>query len=165
VEDEPVDLVASVGPLDGTVALVREFLHRSGALRALALVEGAPGEPPALVDCARLAPVEVTVAERTVHLPHSIELDVEPPAVPEVRRLPPFEVDPEGGVVTGPIGGIEHLAQAVRALATQLGGRNVAVVQFETTTPDMPLSITARSGEPIVLSLGDEQYEMQPGWP
>jgi hypothetical protein len=55
----------------------------------------------------------------------------------------------------------------VRALAAALGGRNVALVQFETSDPEVPLSITARAeaGEPLVVSLGEEEFEMAPGWP
>jgi hypothetical protein len=157
---ERVDLLASVGPLDATVALLREFLHRSGALRAVALVDAGPAEGAAIVDCARLAPIEVTTGGRTVHLPHSIELDVEPPAVPDVRRLPPFDVDLQAGAVTGTIGGVRHLADAVRALARLLGGRNVAMIQFETTTPGLPFTISARGEETIVLAIGDDQYEL-----
>jgi hypothetical protein len=160
VADDAVQVVESVGSLDPTVLLLREFLHRSGALRAVAVVDGGPGDAPALVDCARLAPIEVTIAGNTVQLPHSAPLDVIGLPVPEVRQLPPFEVDAEAGTVAGAIGGIEHLAGAVRALAKTLGGRSVAMAQFETTTPDLPLAISARGDEPIVVSIGDEQFEL-----
>jgi len=41
------------------------------------------------------------------------------------------------------------------------------MVQFETNQPDAPLAITARAGrvDPLVLTLGDEEFEMGPGWP
>ena len=42
-----------------------------------------------------------------------------------------------------------------RALAAALGGRNVALVQFETSDPDAPLSVTARAewrGARVALS-------------
>jgi hypothetical protein len=97
------DVVESVGPLDFVVVLLREFLHRSGALRAVAIIDGAPGEEPALVDCPRLAPVEVTVGEHTVALAHSADLDAEPEKVPEVTQLPPFAVDRETGEITAPL--------------------------------------------------------------
>jgi hypothetical protein len=158
--DAPLELVGSVGPLDPVVVLLREFLHRSGALRATALVEGGPGEGAALVDCPRSAPVEVTVGERTVHLPHSVALSVDALPVPEVRQLPPFDVDLETGAVTGTLGGVHYLASAVLGLAGALGPRDVAMVQFETTTPGVPFTITARTGEPVVLAIGVEQYEL-----
>jgi hypothetical protein len=153
--------VDSVGSLDPTVVLLRNFLHRSGALRALAVVDGGPNDAPALVDCPRLAPIEVTIAGNTVHLPHSAPLDVIELPVPEVRQLPPFDVDAETGTVAGAIGGVEQLAGAVRALAHTLGGRSVAMVQFETTTPELPLTISARGSEPIVVAIGEEQFELE----
>jgi hypothetical protein len=55
----------------------------------------------------------------------------------------------------------------VRDLADVLGGRNVAMVQFETNQPEAPLAITARAGgvDPLVLALGEDEFEMEPGWP
>ena len=100
-EDDRIELVASVGALDGAVAALREFVHRSGALRAVGLVDRDPGEGPAVVECGRLAVIEVDFGDRIVHLPHGIELDVPTPALPDVRQLPPFDVDPATGEVTG----------------------------------------------------------------
>jgi len=166
-DERPADLVASVGPLDPVVVALREFLHRSGAVRAMAVVDREPGERPAVVDCARLAPIEVDLGDRVVHLPHSIELDAQPPPLPEVRGLPAFEVDAERAEIAAPLGGVAHLAGAVRDLAGALGGRNVAMAQFATSDPQAPLGITARAdaSEPIVLSLGLQEYSMDPGWP
>jgi len=159
---EAAEIVASVGALDETVALLRDFLHRSGALRTVAVVERDPGVGPAVVDCERFAPVEVDLGDRVVQLPHGLELGVEAPALPDVRRLPPFEVDAATGEVAGTIGGLEHLVEAVGALADLLGGQNVAMAVFETTDPRTPLAITARAGgtEPAVLSLGEEEFEL-----
>jgi hypothetical protein len=166
-EEDVVEVVASVGALDEVVALLRDYLHRTGAVRAVALVDRAPGEGPAVVDCGRLAPVEVDLGDRRVYLPHAIELDVAPPELPPLRQLPPFEVDAEAGEVAGPIGGLEHVVEGVRALAAALGGRNVALAQFETTDPDAPLTVTARAepGEPLVVALGEEEFELDAGWP
>jgi len=167
-ENDVPEVVASVGPLDPVVVLLREFLHRSGALRAVAVVEGEPGEEPAVVDVRRLHPTEVEVRGRVVLLPHAIELDVPAPAeLPSVRRMAPFEVDAEKGEIAAPPGGVAHLAGAVRDLAGVLGGRNVAMVQFETSRPEAPLAITARAGatDPLVLALGEDEFEMDPGWP
>ena len=166
-DDEVPEVVASVGPLDEVVVLLREFLHRSAAIRAVALVAGEPGEGTAVVDCGRLLPIEVEAGGRTVALPHAVELDPQPPPLPEVRRFAPFEVDAAEGSIAAPPGAVAHLANAVRELAGLLGGRNVAMVQFETNDPDVPLAITARAGgeEPLVLALGEEEFEMEPGWP
>jgi hypothetical protein len=168
-ENDAPEVVASVGPLDPVVALLREFLHRAGALRAVAVVAGDAGDAPAVVDVRRLHPTEVDVGGHTVLLPHAIELDVPPPDAPEVRSLPRFEVGVGGeeAQIAGPPGALEHLAGAVRELAGRLGGRNVAMVQLETNDPERPLAITARCGgaDPIVLALGEEEFEMEPGWP
>ncbi len=167
-ENDVPEVVASVGPLDAVVVLLRDFLHRSGALRAVAVVEGGPGEEPAVVDVRRLHPTEVEAGGRVVLLPHAIELDAPAPTgLPSVRQMAPFEVDVEAGEIAAPPGGVAHLASAVRDLAGLLGGRNVAMVQFETSRPEAPLAITARAGgtEPLVLALGEEEFEMDPGWP
>jgi hypothetical protein len=167
-ENDAPEVVASVGPLDGVVVLLREFLHRAGALRAVAVVEGDAGDEPAVVDVRRLQPTEVEVGGRVVLLPHAIELDPAPPAeLPAVRQMAPFEVDAEAGQIAAPPGAVAHLAAAVRDLADLLGGRNVAMVQVETSDPDAPLAITARAGrtDALVLALGEEEFEMDPGWP
>jgi hypothetical protein len=169
-QDEPevevIDVVASVGPLDVIVVTLRDFLHRSGAVRAIALIPDAdPEQPPSMIDCARLQPIEVTADGRTVHVPHAIPLDPEPLPLYDVKQLPPFEVDAEEGRIAAPLGGVEHYGYAVRSLAGALGDGAVALVTFTTTELEAPLSLTARVGDPIVLSLGDEEYEMAPGWP
>ncbi len=164
---EPPEIVASAGPLDAVVVLLREFLHRSGALRAVAGVAGEPGEGPAVVDCGRLRPTEIDVAGRTIALAHGAELEPVPPPLPGVRQFAPFEVDAGSAEITAPPGAVAHLTGAVRDLAALLGGRNVAMAQFETSDPDAPLSITARAdgSDPIVLAIGEEEFEMEPGWP
>jgi len=158
---EPVDVVGSVGELDPVVVLLREFLHRSGAVRAVAALEH--GGDAAIVDCAQLQPIEVTTGGRTVVLPHAIELDTPALAVPEVTQLPPFAVSAALGEITSPLGGVEHYARAVHALAAVLpGARSVALVTWSTTDPETPLSISARGDEPLVVSLGDEEFELAP---
>jgi len=167
-DEDAVEIVASVGPLDGAAAALREFVHRSGALRVVGLIDREPGEGPVVVECGRLAPIEVDFGDRIVHLPHGIELDAPIPLLPDVRQLPPFDVDAATGEVAGTIGGLEHLVFGVRGLADALGGRNVAMAVFETTDADTPLAITARAGgtEPAVITIGDDQFELgAPGQP
>jgi hypothetical protein len=148
--EEDIDLVATVGPLDAVVETLRDVLHRSGALRVAALV-----------DVGRLAPVEVRIADRIMHLPHAIELDAESlGGAIELRQLPPFEVDADSGRVVGTIGGLDMLADAMRALAELLGGRSVAMAQYPTVTPEVSLTVTARHGEAVLVTLGDEEWEL-----
>lgn len=166
-DERPVDVVSTVGEhLDSIIVLLRDFLHRTGALRAVALVER-DGEAPAVVDCGRLLPIEVDLGERLVHLPHAIELDATAPALPDdLRQLPPFEADPESGAVTSIVGGLQHAVGAVRALADLLGGRNVALAQWPTTPTDAQLSISARAdgSEPPLLALGEAEFELPEGF-
>lgn len=159
--DEEIDLVASVGPLDAVVETLRDVLHRSGALRVAVVVDLPDGAPPALVDVGRLAPVEVRIADRIMHLPHAIELEAEPLSGEiELRQLPPFDVEPATGQVTGTLGGLDMLADAMVALAGLLGGQSVAIAVYQTTTPKVDLTVTARTGEPVLVTLGDQEWEL-----
>jgi hypothetical protein len=158
--DAPIDLVATVGPLDAVVETLRDVLHRSGALRVAAVVD-IPDGPAALVDVGRLAPVEVQIGDRVMHLPHAIELEAESLGGDiELRQLPPFEVDAASGQVVGTLGGLDMLADAMRAVAALLGGRSVAIAQYQTITPDVTLTVSARGSEPVVVALGDEEWEL-----
>ena len=153
-----IDLVATAGPLNNVVDALREFIHRSGALRVVAVT------PDSLVDCPRLAPIEVTTPGSTVALPHAIELDVDDPiAVPSVLQPPPFEVDPQALEVRSPIGVLQAMGDAVRALATAIGPTAVVMATFPTLPPDHALSITARGAEPLVLALGEELFSLDDG--
>lgn len=157
---EPED-VASLGELDRTAAALREFVHRSGALRASALVDR--GEAPsAVVETGRLLPVLATEEGRLRRLPHGARLDVELPPMPAVKQLPPMDVDAATGEVAGPLGGLEHLARAVRDLAAALGGRTTVAAEFESTDAETPLGLAGRAGEPVVVLLGDETFELEP---
>ena len=157
-EDEPLDVVLSAGDLDPVVVTLREFLHRTGAVEVQAVVEREAG--PALVTCGRLTPIEVTEGDRTVYLPHAVELEGEAPEIEQIPPLPPLEVDVEQGMITGPLGGVEAMARVVGALAEHLGGRNVALAFFATTDPDTPLGIGARPGEDPVVTLGEHQFHL-----
>jgi hypothetical protein len=160
-EAEEIDLVATVGPLDAVVETLRDVLHRSGALRVAVVVDPPDDAPAALVDVGRLAPVEVRIGDRILHLPHAIELEAESLAgAIELRQLPPFEVEPETGQVTGTLGGLDMLADAMRELAALLGGRSVAIAVYQTVTPGIDLTVTARSGEPVLVTLGEQEWEM-----
>jgi len=165
VSDEPeIETVASVGVLDHAVVTLREFLHRSTAARAIAVVDREPGVGPAVVDCGRFEAIEVDLGDRTVRIPHDAPLDAAAPELPEVKPIPPFEVDPESGEVTGAIGGLEHLVDAVGSLADALGSGSVAMAVFATTDPANPLSVSCRAGgaEPPVVAIGEQPFELPP---
>ena len=152
---EEIDLVASAGALDNVVVALREFIHRSGALRVVAVTLDS------MVDCPRLAPIEVTTQGSTVALPHAIELDVDGPIeVPSVVQPPPFEVDPAVMEVRSPIGVLQAMGDAVRAMANAIGPTVVVMATFPTLPPEHALSITARGAEPLVYALGEELFEL-----
>lgn len=163
MEGEPeFETVTSVGVLDHAVATLREFLHHSTAARAVAVVDREPGVGPAVIDCGRFEAIEVDLGDRTVRLPHDAPLAVEPAVLPSVKPIPPFEVDPGTGEVAGTIGGLEHLVDAVGALADALGASSVAMAVFATNDPSNPLSISCRAGgkEPPVVAIGDQPFEL-----
>ena len=159
-DEEPIDVVLTVGDLDPAVVALRDFLHRSGALEVQGLVDRGGAAAPVLIACGRATPIAVTEEERTVHMPHGVELPHEAPELPVVPHLPPFEVDGTVGQVTGPLGGVEALARGLDAVAGHLGGRSVALAFFATTDADTPLGIAARPGDSPVLTLGEEQFHL-----
>ena len=157
---DPIDVVLTVGALDRHVVALREFLHASSAVDVQGVVDRGDDAVPALITCSRLGPIEVVEGERTVHMPHAVELEGEPPTFPKMAPLPPLEVDAESGTVTGPLGGVEAAARGVFALADLLGGRSVALAFWPTTDPETPLGIAARDGEPAVVTLGEQQFAL-----
>lgn len=140
-------------------AALRSFVHLSGALRAQALVPDADGSP-AVVSCVRLGPLEIAVGERSVQIPHDAELEAAAPDLGALRPMPPFEVSPERGEVTGMIGGMDVLGDAVMTVARAIGPQAAVVVEMESTTPGLPLVVSARAGEPLLVTLGDETFDL-----
>lgn len=152
----------STGPIDTACAALRSFVHRSGALRAQALIPAAGGSeaPAAVVSCVRMGPLEIAIGERSVELPHDTELEAQPPDLGALRPMPPFEVSAERGEVAGMIGGMDLLGDAVMAVAEAIGPGAVVVVEMESTTPDLPLVVSARVGEPLLVTLGDQSFDL-----
>ncbi|MDX6664390.1 MAG: hypothetical protein QOG68_596 [Solirubrobacteraceae bacterium] len=149
----------STEPLDAACVALRSFVHLSGALRAQALLQE-PGQPPALVSCTRMGPLEILVGDRAVELGHDVDIDAEAPDLGGLRPLPPFTLDAERGEVAGMIGGMDMLADAVQAIAMALGPHAAIVVEVESTTPDTPLVLSARLGEPLLVTLGDDSFDL-----
>ena len=142
------------------IALARELLHGAAALRvSIALDE----EPPAVVECARFGAVVVHEHDAVVELAHDAGADAELPELPLMRQLPPFEVDATTGAVAGVLGGLEMLGRAVRDLAALLPGASVVAAEFETTDGDLPLGLAGRAGEPVVVLIGEHEFELDPG--
>lgn len=144
---------------------LRAFVSAAGALEATLLLDQGTETAPLVVECPAFGPVLLSEGEDVVQL-DADRLAAAPLPLPDVRALPPFEVDAVRAEITSPLGGVEHHARAVRALAEAFPGRSVLSAQFATTDPLMPLTLAARAGDPMVLALGeDEQFEMPEGWP
>jgi hypothetical protein len=144
---------------------LRGFVVAAGALGALLVLDQGELTPPLLIECAAQGPALLSEGEEAVVQLDPALLAAAPLPLPEVRALPPFDVDALRAEITAPLGGIEHLARAVRALSDEFPGRSVLSVAFATSDPDVPLRLSARRDDPMVLGLGDEQFEMAADWP
>jgi hypothetical protein len=148
------------------VVTLRAFVGAAGAFSAVLLLDQGADVAPLVVECPAEGPVVLSEGQDAVQL-DADRLAAAPLSVPlpDVRRLPPFEVDALRAQITAPLGGVEHQARAVRELVAAFPGRSVLTVTFATTDPDVPLHLAARSGDPMVLALGEEQFQMDPRWP
>lgn len=146
------------------VVTLRRFTRQAGATSTLLLLDQGEEAPLLVVECPFAGAVELSEGEGTVAI-DADRLAAAPAPLPAVKALPPFEVDALRAQITAPLGGVEHLARAVRELAESFPGRSVLTATFATTDPETPLTLAARAGDPIVLALGEEQFEMGQGWP
>jgi hypothetical protein len=143
---------------------LRAFVQASGALEATLLLDQGAELPLLAVECPAVGPVLLAEGEDVVQL-DADRLAAPPLPLPDVRALPPFEVDAVRAEITAPLGGVEHQARAVGDVVELFPGRSVLSVVFATTDLETPLQIAARSGDPIVLALGEEQFELPADWP
>jgi hypothetical protein len=149
--------VPSAPDRDLAVALARELLHGTGALRVSVALDA---QPPAVIECRRLGAIVVHEQDAEHELPHDAAAGVALPELPLLRQLPPFEIDAATGSVAGVLGGLEMLGRAVRDLAGLLPGASVVAAEFETTDPACPLGLAGRPGEPVVVLLGKHEFEL-----
>ncbi|HEX4364660.1 MAG TPA: hypothetical protein VHZ75_08930 [Solirubrobacteraceae bacterium] len=139
------------------IALARELLHGTAAVRVRIALDGAA---PAIVECERLRAIVVRRADETLELAHDVAGDIALPALPFMRRLPAFEVEPQDGRVAGVIGGLEMLAAAVRGMAALLPGGSVVAADYETSDPAIPLGLAGRAGEAVIVLLGEDEFTL-----
>jgi hypothetical protein len=144
--------------LPEVAATLREYVAASGALQASAAVSDG------LVSCADDG--AVTLQATADDEPVAIEAAGARAAPLELRprRLPPFAVDAASGEVSGPLGGLEHVAECLLALSGALG-EGVVALAWMPTTDGTQLALSARAGEGVVVVVGDEHYAMEEGWP
>jgi hypothetical protein len=144
------------------VATAREFALRANALRVVLLIDRGDDDPPLMVDCDAQGEVEVTDGEVVATIPADAPAPATPTPLPDVRAIPAtaISIDLATSELHAPLGAIEHLADALTALARSLGHRSVATAEFATSDPDTPITLAAREGEPAVLAAGDQEYRL-----
>lgn len=146
------------------VATLTALLQRAGAVRAVLLLDRGDPADPLVIDCAADGSVELAAGEEMRPLPPP-ESPATPLELPDVAPPPPLEVDLAQGTVTAAMGALDAIARAVRSAAALFPGRSALMVGWATSEPEAPLFLAARGGEPLVVSLGGDEYEMPPGWP
>lgn len=144
------------------IATVRRFVHDSGALRAIVLLDQGDAAAPVTVECEGDGAVALADAEQELHVPAGQALPAPARPLPEVRAIPAttISVDPATDRLSAPIGAIQQLGDALLALARVLGGRSVATADFATSAPEVPITLAAREGEPLVLVAGEQTFEL-----
>jgi len=143
------------------LATARAFGRAAGAERVVLLIDQGEDEPVAMVEWEAPDTARVTEGQATHELA-GVDAGARPLDLPEVRAIPAstLEVDPDTGELAAPIGAVSHLAESVVALAGAFGGRSVATADFPTRRPALALTVAGRPGEPVVLAVGDQRFEL-----
>ena len=143
------------------VATAREFALRANALRVVLLIDRGD-QAPLMVDCDAAGEVEVTDGETVATISPGTQPGQPPKPLPDVRAIPAtaIAIDLTTSELHAPLGAIEHLAEALTALAHDLGNRSVATAEFATSDPGTPITLAAREGAPAVLAAGDQEYRL-----
>ncbi|MBO9532248.1 MAG: hypothetical protein J7513_04645 [Solirubrobacteraceae bacterium] len=146
------------------ITVCLRLVHEVAVLRARVLLPADGDLPPTMVTLEPHGPLLIERPEGTVEvphheLPHGSEPDVPMPDTPELGPYPPFELA-EGGVVTGMIGALDGLAAALRRMAAAIGPEAVLACDLTTTDPQRPLGVVARTGDPVVVLIGDDVFEL-----
>jgi hypothetical protein len=141
------------------LATLQDFAQRTGAGRVVALLDQGDA-PPVLVE--RLEDGALQVTEETYPVTEAVGPDVMPLTLTDLRPVPSsaLSADLETGELAAPIGSVQLLADSVLALARVFGGRSVATATFATRDPELPLTVAAREGEPIVIDIGGRQFAL-----
>ena len=159
--EDPAALRAIARHADA-IATVRAFAARSEALRVVLLVDRGEAAPPAMLDTTGGGAIEITDEDGAHTVPAETPVPARPRSLPEIRPAPSsaLRADPVTGELAAPIGAIANLGGAVLGLARAFGGRSVATADFATHDPDLPMTIVAREGEPLLLAVGDGRFEL-----
>ena len=161
----PLDALARHGT---AMATVRSFAARSSAEQVLVLLDSGEDVAPTMLEWRPGIPLELTDGGITWEVPDEIAAESAPLPLPGVTAAAPasaIEVDLEAGTVQAPPGALPALCRSVAALADAFGGRSVASADWPTREPGRALTIAARPGEPAVIGVGDQLFEVAAGQP
>lgn len=147
------------------IATVLRLVHEVAVVQARVLLPELDDAPATIVTLEPHGPLLIERPQGTVEvphgeLPHGSEPDVSVPATPELGPYPPFVIDPVTGTVTGMIGALSGLAEALTRLSAAMGDGTVVACDLKTTDPSTPLGVVARAGDPVLALLGDETFEI-----
>lgn len=140
------------------VATVRDFAERSAAQRVVALMDRGDDRPATMLEW-----LEGSLELVEDGLPAPLPDEPAAPLPLGDLRPPPasaVHVHAEAAELHAPVGAIGHLAEALLDLAAALGGRSVATAEWPTADPELPLTLAARPGEPVIVALGDDHFEL-----
>ena len=142
------------------VATVRAFAARSAAERVVLLVDRGDDQQAVMLEYVDDGTIELTDGGRTWTIAASTTTAAEPRPLPEVRPAPASAIhaDPATGELAAPLGVVNNLSAGVLGLARAFGGRSVASADFATRDPELPITIAAREGEPLLLAVGDGRF-------
>lgn len=146
---------------DVVMATVRAFTERAGALRVAVLLDRGEDVDCPLLECEAGRALTVSQGDERFLVPDEALHGVPPLPLAPLKPLPAtaIDVDAPEGRIAAPLGAVEALAAAVTELARVLGGRTVAMADFATRSGE-ELSIAARVGEPVVVAVGEQQFEL-----
>lgn len=160
-DHDPDTAWAAIARHDVALATVRDFADRSGAVRVVVLLDTGDGRTAAVVEATPGGDLRLSEGKQTYDVPAGALDGVLPRPMHPPKPLPAsaWQVDPDSGEVAAPLGAVAALGLGVLELATVLAGRTVATADFATRDGE-PVTIAARIGEPLILAIGDQQFEL-----
>lgn len=149
---------------DVLLATVRDFADRTKAVRVAVVLDRGPDRLAPTIEAEPGEPVTISQGDEQYVVPNADLNGVEPLHVhlPVAVPASALNVDTISGEVEAPIGLLGALADGVRALAEAMGGRSVAHAEFGTRSGAV-IALAARAGEPVVVTVGEEQFEVPEG--
>ena len=148
---------------DVILATVSDFAERSGATRVVVLLDRGPDRLAPTIEAMPGEAIAIEQGGEHVVVPSAELIGVEPLSLDLPHPVPAtaLDVDPGAGQIEAPIGVVDALARAILELAAALGGRSVVHAEFATRS-QTALALSARAGESVIVTAGEQQYELPP---